>query len=137
MRGRPRGSPWSRILRAWIIALSLSLLAAPVLAQTPPGNAATGKLVFLQCQACHAVQPGAAALVGPDLYGVYGRKAGTLAGYTYSAALKASGITWTDANLDRWLTDPSALVPGTKMAFVGIPTPALRADVIAYLASLK
>ncbi len=124
-------------MRAWIVALGLGLLAAPALAQTPPGNAATGKLVFLQCQACHAVQAGAPALVGPDLFGVYNRKAGAAPGYTYSAALKSSGLVWTAANLDRWLTDPSALVPGTKMAFVGIPSAPLRADVIAYLASLK
>ena len=119
--------------------LTMSLLsAAPAMAQTAPaGNAATGKLVFLQCQACHAVQQGAAALVGPDLAGVYGRKAASLPGYDYSAALKASGITWTSDTLNSWLTNPSAMVPGTKMAFAGLPNPALRADVIAYLGTLK
>jgi len=119
--------------------LTMSLLsAAPAMAQTAPaGNAATGKLVFLQCQACHAVQQGAAALVGPDLAGVYGRKAASLPGYDYSAALKASGITWTSDTLNSWLTNPSAMVPGTKMAFAGLPNPALRADVIAYLKTLK
>jgi len=122
-------------MRFAVFAISL-LGAAPAAAQAA-GNAATGKLVFLQCQACHAVQPGAAALVGPDLAGVVGRKAAALPGYEYSAALKASGITWTSAELDSWLTNPSALVPGTKMAFVGLPSPALRADVIAYLATLK
>jgi cytochrome c len=101
------------------------------------GNAATGKLVFLQCQACHAVTPGAAALVGPDLAGVYGRKAGALAGYNYSTALKASGIVWSAGTLDAWLTNPASLVPGTKMAFVGIASQKLRADVIAYLKTLK
>jgi cytochrome c len=76
-------------------------------------------------------------LVGPSLVGVYGRKAASLPGYDYSAALKASGLVWNAANLDAWLTDPSKLVPGTKMAFTGIATPDLRADVIAYLATLK
>jgi cytochrome c len=120
----------------------LSLLAgAPAYAQmaaTPPaGNAVKGKLVFLQCQACHAVAPGGPALVGPNLAGVVGRKAASLPGYDYSSALKASGLVWDSANLDLWLTDPSKLVPGTKMAFTGIDSPALRADVIAYLATLK
>jgi cytochrome c len=127
------------LARMRFAAFAISLLgAAPAAAQTASvGNAATGKLVFLQCQACHAVQPGAAALVGPDLAGVYGRKAAALPGYDYSAALKASGITWTSDKLDSWLTNPSALVPGTKMAFVGLASPALRADVIAYLKTLK
>lgn len=120
-----------------LVALFIGLLpAAPAFAQQA-GNAATGKLVFLQCQACHAVQPGGPSLVGPNLAGVYGRRAASLPGYDYSPALKASGITWTAAKLDLWLTSPSALVPGTKMAFVGIASPALRADVIAYLQTLK
>ncbi len=122
----------SKILR--VAALMFVVAAAPALADG--GNAATGKLVFLQCQACHAVTPGAAALVGPDLAGISGAKAGTRPGYDYSAALKNSGITWTSDKLDAWLTSPSALVPGTKMAFVGIDSPKLRADVIAYLATL-
>jgi len=124
--------------RIGFIALSLSLLAGMAMAQTPPaGNAATGKLVFLQCQGCHAVQAGQPTLIGPNLAGVYGRAAGSLPGYDYSAALKSSGITWTSGKLDAWLTNPAALVPGTKMAFVGISSPALRADVIAYLKTLK
>jgi len=103
----------------------------------PAGDAGKGKLVFLECQGCHAVAPGGPALVGPDLDGVVGRKAASLPGYEYSAALKSSGLVWTDAKLDKWLTDPSGLVPGTKMAFAGIESPALRADVIAYLGTVK
>jgi len=115
-----------------------ALVSQQVLAQTAPaGDAGKGKLVFLECQGCHAVAPGGPALVGPDLDGVVGRKAASLPGYDYSAALKSSGLVWNDANLDRWLTDPSQLVPGTKMAFAGIDSPALRADVIAYLGTLK
>ncbi len=120
--------------------LWLMLAGAPAHAQTatvPAGNAATGKLVFLQCQACHAVAPGGPALVGPDLAGVYGSKAASVPGYNYSTALKASGLVWNAANLNLWLTAPGTLVPGTKMAFAGIASPALRADVIAYLATLK
>ncbi len=119
--------------------LFFCLASTQAVAQTaaPAGNVARGKLVFLECQACHAVAPGGPTLVGPDLFGVYGRKAGSLVGYQFSDALKSSGLVWNDTNLDRWLTDPSKLVPGTKMAFTGIASPALRADVIAYLATLK
>jgi len=122
-----------------LVLLFAFMFSLPALAQSalPAGNAGTGKLVFLQCQACHDVQPGGPALVGPDLFGVYGRKAGTLPGYVYSTALKNSGIVWTAATLNPWLTNPSALVPGTKMAFVGLASPSLRADVIAYLKTLK
>jgi cytochrome c len=126
--------------RRGVFVVLATLMAAPALAQSADvadGNAAKGKLVFLQCQACHAVQPGGPALVGPDLAGVYGRPAASLPGYDYSAALKASHIVWNDKELNDWLTDPSALVPGTKMAFTGIASPALRADVIAYLKTLK
>jgi cytochrome c len=112
------------------------ILAAPAFAQTAP-DAARGKIVFLECQGCHEVAPGGPVLIGPNLAGVYGRKAASLPGYDYSAALKASGITWTSDKLDPWLANPSALVPGTKMAFTGIANPALRADVIAYLQTLK
>jgi cytochrome c len=127
------------VARIGFVALALNLaFGAPAMSQTTAsGDAARGKLVFLQCQACHAVQPGGPALVGPNLAGVYGRKAGSLPGYDYSAQLKASGLVWNNANLDKWLTDPSALVPGTKMAFVGIASPALRSDVIAYLKTVK
>jgi cytochrome c len=121
--------------------MGLSLLACfPGFAQsaaTPPADAAKGKLVFLECQGCHAAAPGGPTLVGPDLAGVVGRKAASLPGYDYSAALKSSGLVWNFAKLNLWLTDPSSLVPGTKMAFTGIASPALRADVIAYLATLK
>jgi len=117
-------------------------LCGPAMAQMTmggpgAGDAAKGKLVFLECQGCHAVAPGGAGLVGPDLEGVVGRKAGSAPGYDYSAALKNSGLVWNDTTLDKWLTDPSGLVPGTKMAFAGIDSPALRADVIAYLATQK
>jgi len=108
---------------------------APACAQTV--SPLRGKLVFLQCQACHEVTSGSPTLVGPNLAGVYGRKAGALPGYDFSAPLKASGLVWNDGNLDKWLTNPAALVPGTKMAFAGIDSPDLRADVIAYLKTLN
>jgi cytochrome c len=91
-----------------------------------------GKLLFLRCASCHDIGPGPAK-IGPNLAGVVGRKAGSLPGYEYSPAMKQAGFVWTEANLDRWLTRPSDLVPGTAMAFAGLPSAQDRQAVIAYL----
>jgi cytochrome c len=96
------------------------------------GDAAKGKTAFITCQTCHAVEAGVNK-IGPSLHEVVGRAAGTVAGYTYSAANKNSGITWTPEKLFQYLEKPQRVVPGTKMAFPGIPDPQKRADVIAYL----
>jgi len=103
-------------------------------AQAPvSGDAARGKTLYQACQACHSVEDND---LGPRHRGVVGRRAGSVADYNYSAALKSSGITWDPHTLDRWLTNPSALVPGTKM-FFKIDDAQSRADIIAYLAQLK
>jgi cytochrome c len=100
------------------------------------GDAAAGEKVFkAQCSICHSPVAGKNA-IGPSLFGVVGRKAGTVDGYAYSAANKNSGLTWDDATLDKYLTKPNALVPGTKMTFAGLKNDEQRADVIAYLATL-
>lgn len=91
---------------------------------------------FLQCKSCHAVEKGK-NLIGPSLAGIVGTKAGDIAGYTFSPALKASGLTWDDATLDKWLESPMKLVPGTKMTFAGLPDAAKRKEVIEYLKTLK
>jgi cytochrome c len=96
------------------------------------GDAAKGKTAFIQCQTCHAVEAGVNK-IGPSLAGIVGRQAGTVANYTYSAANKNSGITWSEAKLFQYLENPQRVVPGTKMAFAGIPDEQKRADVIAYL----
>jgi len=116
------------LLVATVFAAALSA-AAPSLA----ADAAKGaELVQAHCNMCHSPEAGAA----PALDGVVGRKAGTAAGYAASAALKGSGIVWTPAKLDAFLTDPAKLVPGTTMPnpFVN---PADRGDIVAYLATLK
>ena len=97
------------------------------------GDPARGKELWQGCNACHSVDDND---IGPRHKGLVGRKAGSLADYNYSPALKASGLTWDTATLDRWLTNPSALVPGTKM-FFKLDSPKDRADVIAYLQQLK
>ncbi|MBX9747150.1 MAG: cytochrome c family protein, partial [Hyphomonadaceae bacterium] len=71
--------------------------------------------------------------VGPSLYGIVGRRAGSIPGFRYSAANQSSGITWTEQELFNYLQDPRARIPGTIMAFVGLRNPQQRADVIAYL----
>jgi len=91
---------------------------------------------FTQCQVCHAVEPGQ-TLIGPSLAGVYGRKAGSVPGFAYSDSLKALGVTWNEATLDKWLANPAAMAPGTKMAFAGYANPAQRKAVIFYLKTLK
>jgi cytochrome c len=122
------------------IASSRSDAAAPPITAAEPapqGNAATGAKLFLQCRACHTVAPGAAHTVGPNLAGVMGAKAATRPGYNYSPALKKANLTWDKATMDAWLTRPAKLVPGNKMAFAGMSNPQQRADMIAYLSSLK
>ncbi len=99
------------------------------------GDAEKGKQVFKKCGMCHQIGPDAKSLVGPPLTGVVGRKAASVPDFTYSPGLKKladSGLTWTDANLDKYLTDPKAMVPGSPMA-LALPDAADRADVIAYL----
>lgn len=91
---------------------------------------------FMQCVACHSVEPGKNG-VGPSLHGVVGRKAGTLPGYAYSDALKTWGKVLTAEELDKWLTAPMQDVPGTKMVFPGMPDAARRKAVIDYLAQQK
>ncbi len=91
---------------------------------------------FAVCTGCHAVVAGRNG-IGPSLRGVIGRKAGSLPGYAYSAALQKSGIVWTPARLDNWLSGPMDLVPGTKMSFGGYAGPKQRQAVIAYLETLR
>lgn len=108
---------------------SASLAIGPAQAE---GDAAKGELLFKRCRACHSTTEGQNK-VGPSLHGVVGRKAGTAPGYKYSQAMLDSDITWSEEMLDKWLSGPKALVPGTKMIFPGFPSAEDRADVIAYL----
>ncbi len=101
------------------------------------GDAKKGEADFITCKTCHAIEAGVNK-IGPSLHAVVGRKAGTIAGYTYSAANKNSGITWTEEKLFQYLEGPQRIVPGTKMTFAGWPAdPQKRADVIAYLKTNK
>ena len=138
----PRRSRNRVDLYAWTIALILAtavvlLAAASVHAvaspERPPGDPSRGKTVYQVCMGCHSLDEDD---VGPHHRGVVGRVAGTVPGYAYSPALKNSHIVWSPDTLDRWLTNPQALVPGTKMYF-SMADPQKRADLIAYLTELK
>ncbi len=109
--------------------------AEPIDARLVSADPAAGQkdTLKLGCIACHSFGPGGKAGLGPNLYGVVGAPHGHMAGYEYSAALKAHAGPWTFAELDQWLTKPSAYAPGTKMSFAGISDPKVRADVIDYL----
>lgn len=103
------------------------------------GDAANGANLFKSniCSACHAVVKGGPSPVGPSLFGVVGRKAGSLAGYSYSPAMKAAGITWDEATIAKYVMSPSTVVPNNKMIFAGIKKESDADDVAAYLATLK
>ena len=120
-------------MRKTIVVAAALLAAAPAFA-ADPGN---GKTVFGRCAICHTTDKGGPNGLGPNLFGVVGRKAASLPSYMYSGELKASGITWTPDKLKAWVSGPAKLVPGTKMAFGGISSSGQADDVVAYLATLK
>jgi cytochrome c len=124
-----------RHLRTLAIVCAATLMAAPP--ALAAGDAAAGQALFkAKCGVCHSVAAGQNR-VGPSLFGVVGRPAGTAPNYHYSEANKTSGKTWDNATLDVYLTNPKALIPGTKMIFPGLAAATDRADVIAYLDTQK
>ena len=92
-----------------------------------------GAVSFKKCAICHKIGPGATNLVGPVLNGLDGRRSGSVAGFSYSDGLKASGITWDAAQIDKWIANPRAVAPDTRMSFIGLPNAKDRIDVVAYL----
>ena len=123
-------------MRAFIlIPLMLVLMPfGPAVAQNP-GSAARPPAVA-QCASCHSAEPGK-TVFGPSLHGVGGRRAGSLPGFDYSAALRNSRITWNAATLDRWLASPQKTVPGTRMPFGGIRDRAARKALVDYLLTIR
>ena len=109
-------------------------LAATLLAGSPgwaaDGDPGRGEEIYQRCVACHTL---AQNRVGPRHCGLFGRKAGTVPNYQYSAAMKRHGVTWNDETLDRFLENPLKTVPGTKMGYAGVKNGQERADLIAYL----
>lgn len=112
-------------------AIKAALAALP-----EPYNTAdleNGRRKFGLCRSCHTIEPGGPNMTGPNLHGVFGRKAASVEGYNYSDVLKASDITWSPEPLDHWLTKPQEFLPGNKMTFLGVKEPKDRLDLIAYL----
>jgi len=111
-----------------MLTVTLTAHAAPAV-----GDPAAGEAAFRKCASCHQVGPSARSLFGPQLNGLAGRRAGSLAGYAYSPAMRKSGIVWNDQTLARFLRDPGDTVPGTKMRFWGIGDERQIANLLAYL----
>lgn len=101
------------------------------------GDPIAGKKSFLQCQMCHTVDVGGRSGIGPNLAGVVGKKAASRIDFKYSDALTKAQFIWKPATLDAWLKKPAAAVPGTKMVYGGMGDATMRANVIAYLGTLK
>jgi len=115
-----------RVTLALLMALSV---AGPARAG---GDAVRGEAKFGDCAACHKLDAGSND-IGPSLHGIFARKAGEIADFRYSPALKRSGIVWTPETLDKYIADPQALVPGNRMPYAGMASADDRADLIAYL----
>jgi cytochrome c len=115
----------------------LAVEKAALLAALPaPWNEAdldNGRRAFARCRSCHTITEGGPNMTGPNLYGVFGRRAGVHPGFNYSSAMKAADFTWDGARLDDWLENPRTFLPGNKMSFAGIPDATDRRDVIAFL----
>lgn len=117
-------------------AAPADVATTPAAAETTAAAADAAPAAFGICKSCHAVEKGK-TLIGPSLAGIVGTKAGDMPGYEASPALKASGLTWDEATLDKWLENPMKLVPGTRMTYAGQADPAKRQEIIAYLKTLK
>ncbi|MGD9804775.1 MAG: cytochrome c family protein [Hyphomicrobiaceae bacterium] len=112
-----------------VAVLSTAVVGSSAFAQ----DAENGADVFKKCRACHQVGENAKNAVGPELNGVIGRKAGSVAGFNYSDANKSSGVVWDEATFANYIKDPRAAMPGTKMAFAGIKDPEDVKDLLAFL----
>jgi len=128
----------------YAFAAFVALAAAPFAAQADTinvvdaagnqltGDPVNGEKVFKQCQTCHYIVEGK-NFTGPTLYGIIGRKAGTIPGFSYSKANRESGKVWSEQVMFDYLENPRKAIPGTKMSFIGLKKPQDRADVIAFI----
>ena len=108
-------------------------LVAELPAAYQGADLSNGEAKFAVCRACHTLNQGGDDMTGPNLWGIFGRKAGSKAGFAYSDDMKNAGWTWDAARIDTWITNPHGVLPGTKMTFIGMPNATDRRDVIAFL----
>jgi cytochrome c len=123
---------WMRGARPRVAAAIVVASLAGAGMANAAGDAARGEQKFIACGACHSLKPGV-IIVGPSLAGLFGRKAGALTDFRYSAAMRRSGITWTEQTLDAFVGDPQTSVPANRMPYEGMADATDRADLIAYL----
>jgi len=116
------------------VTAAFALTGFPAAMAAPAGDAARGEALYERCFACHSLETDRA---GPRHCGLLGRRAGSVPGFDYSPAMRASGIVWNAETLDRFLAAPTAVVPGTSMGYAGIASAQERADLIAYLRSAR
>ncbi len=122
-----------RYLTGFAIIAAVALTVGTARAE---GDPALGKTVFNKCAACHSIKDGENK-IGPSLHGVVGRPSHSIENFSYSEPMKAYNVTWDASTLDHYLADPRGVVQGTKMIFVGLKKDEDRANVIAYLETLK
>ncbi len=119
--------------RGVAIGVAVLVLAGAITARAESAGAvARGRAVFSQCKACHSLKPGVTT-VGPSLHGLFGRKAASLDSFEYSDAFYGADFVWDADHLAKWVANPGAMIPGTKMQFAGIKDPAQISDLIAFL----
>ena len=141
MERRELPKPTRRVVRSAALVVSMAALQALPLAAGAQASAAAddaaqvahGQRLFMRCTACHDVAAGSAPKVGPTLHGLFGRRVASLPGFSYSDSLKSQSFEWDDKMLARWVESPVAVAPGTIMGFIGLPNPADRQALIAYL----
>jgi cytochrome c2 len=127
-----------RLAKVGWLAAALAGAAAAALVSTAGESSrvcdeAKGRQVFVKCQPCHSAETGGPHVVGPNLHGVIGRKAGTAAGYNYSHAFREADFTWDREKLDRYLADPAAFVDSNWMPFTGLKRSEDRQAIICFL----
>ena len=127
----------TEVLTAATLGEQVVMPAAEHLARAPYAQASleNGQSIALYCRTCHTLEAGGMHRLGPNLYGFFGRRAGTADGYDYSKVLREADLVWTPRALDAWLGQPARFLPGNRMAFAGVRSASDRADLIAYLLS--